>query len=72
MSGHIKVIKMKVSKLKEICKEKFKIKLAFTSFETKNYVSCKDPISDDLKSFLVYKSTFCSCTSSYLVKYGVI
>ena len=32
----------------------------------KNYFSYKDPIPDDLKSFLVYKFTFVNCTSSYI------
>ena len=30
------------------------------------YFSCKDPIPDDLKSFLVYKFTCASCSSSYI------
>ena len=48
-------IKNKFSKLcKEFCKENFNIKLVFNSFKIKNYFSYKDPIPDDLKSFLVY------------------
>ena len=39
--------------------------LAFTSFKNKNYFSYKDPVPDDFKSFLVYKFTCASCTSSY-------
>ena len=50
----------------EYCKENFNIKLDFTSFEIKNYFSCKDSIPDDLKSFLVYKFTCASCSSSYI------
>ena len=51
-------IKNKLSKLcKEFCKEYFNIKLLFNSFKIKNYFSYKDPIPDDLKSFLVYKFT---------------
>ena len=51
-------IKNKLSKLcKEFCKENFNIKLVFNSFKIKNYFSYKDPIPDDLKSFLVYKLT---------------
>ena len=54
MSHHIK---NKLSKFsKEFCKEYFNIKLVLTSFEIKNYFSYKDPIHDDLKSFLVYKN----------------
>ena len=30
------------------------------------YFSYKDPIPDDFKSFLVYKFTCASCTSSYI------
>ena len=62
-------IKNKLSKLcKELCKENVNIKLAFNSFKIKNYFSYKDPIPDDLKSFLVYKFTCASCSSSYIGK----
>ena len=64
LSDHIK---KKLSKLcKEFCKENFNIKLLFNSFKIKNYFSYKDPIPDDLKSFLVYKFTCASCSSSYI------
>ena len=53
---------------KELCKENFNIKLASNSFKIKNYFSYKDPISDDLKSFLVYKFTRVSGSSSYINK----
>ena len=57
----------KLSKLcKEFCKENFNIKLVFNSFKIKNYFLCKDPIPDDLKSFLVCKFTCASCSSSYI------
>ena len=60
-------IKNKLSKLcKEVCKENFNIKLVFSSFKIKNYFSYKDPIPNDLKSFLVYKFTCGSCSSSYI------
>ena len=60
-------IKKKLSKLsKEFCKENFNIKLVFNSLKIKNYFSYKDPIPDDLKSFLVYKFTCASCSSSYI------
>ena len=60
-------IKNKLSKLcKEFCKENFNIKLVFNSFKIKNYFSYKDPIPNDLKSFLVYKFTCGSCSSSYI------
>ena len=42
--------------------------LVFSSFKIKNYFSYKDPILDDLKSFLVYKFTCTSCSSSYIGK----
>ena len=55
-------IKNKLSKLcREFSKENFNIKLVFNSF-----ISCKDPIPDDLKPFLVYKFTCASCSSSYI------
>ena len=44
------------------------LKLVFTSFKIKNYFSYKDPIPDDLKSFLVYKFTCANCSSSYIDK----
>ena len=60
-------IKNKLSKLcKEFCKENFNIKLVFSSFKIKNYFSYKDSISNDLKSFLIYKFTCASCSSSYI------
>ena len=62
-------IKNKLLKFcKEFCKENFNIKLVFNSFEPKSYFSYKDPISDDLKSFLVYKFSCASCSSSYIGK----
>ena len=60
-------IKNKLSKLcKEFCKENFNIKLVFNSFKIKNYFSYKDPIPNDLKSFLVYKFTCACCSSSFI------
>ena len=60
-------IKNKLSKhCKEFCKENFNIKLVFSSFRIKKYFSYKDPIPNDLKSFLVYKFTCASCSSSYI------
>ena len=60
-------IKNKLSKLcKEFCKENFNIKLVFNSFKIKNYFSYKDPIPNNLKSFLVYKFTCASCSSGYI------
>ena len=64
LSHHIKI---KLSKLcKEFCKENFNIKLVFNSFKVKNYFSYKDPVSSDMKSFLVYKFTCPSCSSRYI------
>ena len=63
LSHHIKNKLLKLCK--EFCKENFNIKLVFTSFKIKNYFSYKDPIPDDLKSFLVYKLACASCSSSY-------
>ena len=60
-------IKNKLSKLcKEFCEESFNIKLVFNSFKIKNCFSYKDPILDDLKSFLVYIFTCAGCSSSYI------
>ena len=59
-------IKNQLSKFcEEFCKEDFNIKLVFNSFKIKNYFSYKDPIPDDLKSFLVYKCTCANCSSRY-------
>ena len=64
LSHHIKT---KLSKLcKVFCKEIYNIKLVFNSFKIKNYFSYKDSIPDDFKSFLVYKFTCASCSSSYI------
>ena len=55
-------IKNKLSKLcKEFFKENFNIKL-----KIKNYFSHKDPVPKDSKSFLVYKFTCASRSSSYI------
>ena len=60
-------IKNKLSKLcKGFYKENFNIKLVFNSFKIKNYFSYNDPIPNDSKSFLVYKFTCASCSSSYI------
>ena len=62
-------MKKKLTKLcKEFCKENLNIKLVFNSFKIKNYFSYKDPIPNDVKSFLVYKFTCASCSSSYIGK----
>ena len=62
-------IKNKLSNLcKEFCEENFNINLVFNSFKIKNYFSSKEPIPDDLRSFLVYKFTCASCSSSYIGK----
>ena len=66
-------IKKKLSKLcKEFYKENFNIKLVFKSFKIKNYFSYKDPIPDDLKSFLVYKFTCLAAVLVILAKLVVI
>ena len=51
---------------KDFCKGNFNIKLVFDPFKIKNYFSCNGPIPDYLKSFLVYKYTCASCSSSYI------
>ena len=42
------------------------MRVVFSSFKIKHYFSYKDPIPDDLKSFLVHKFTSASCSSSYI------
>ena len=60
-------IKIKLSKLcKEFFKENFIIKLVFNSFKIKNHFSYKDPIPNDLISYLVHEFTCASCSSSYI------
>ena len=65
-SHHIK------NKLPKFCKEfyneNFNIKLVFNWFKIENYFSWKDPISNDLNSFLVYKFTCANCISTYIGK----
>ena len=64
LSHHIKI---KLSILcKEFCKENFNIKLVFNSCKIKHYFSYKDPIPNNLKSFLVYKCTCARYSSSYI------
>ena len=64
LSHHInnKLLKL----CKEFCKENFNNELVFNSFKIKNCFSYKDPIPNDLKSFLVYRFTCASCISSYI------
>ena len=64
LSHHIKNKLLKLCK--EFCIENFIIKLVFNSFKVKNYFAYKDPIPNDLKSFLIYKFTCASCSSSYI------
>ena len=66
-------IKNKLSKLcKEFCKENLNIKLVFNSLKIKNYFSYKDPIHNDLKSFLVYKLVVLALVLALLTKPVVI
>ena len=66
LSHHIKNKLWKLCKV--FCKENFNIKLDFNSFKIKNNFSYKVPIPNDLKSFVVYKFTCASCSSSYIGK----
>ena len=54
--------------MQHFSKENFNIELLFNSFKVKKYFSYKDPIPNDLKSFLVYQFTCVSCSSSYIGK----
>ena len=46
--------------------EAFNVKPVCNSFKIKHYFSYKDPIPNDMKSFLVYRFTCASCHSSYI------
>ena len=60
-------IKNSLSKLcNDFCKENFDIKLVFNSFKIKTDFSYKEPIPDDLESFLVYKITCATFSSGYI------
>ena len=63
LSQHIKI---NLETLEEFCKENFNIKLIFNSFKIKSHFLYKDPIPNDLKSFLGYKFTCGSCSSRYI------
>ena len=60
LSHHVK------HKLSKFCKENINSKLVFNSFKIKTYFSYKNPIPDDYNSFLVYRFTCASCSSSYI------
>ena len=51
---------------KEFCKKNFDIKLVFNSVKIKKHFPYKYPIPNDLKSCLVYKLVFTSCSSSHI------
>ena len=57
---------------KEFCKEHFNIKLVFNSFKIKNYFAYKDPIPNDLKSFLVLNLLVLAVVLATLAKPVVI
>ena len=62
-------INEKLSKhCKEFCKENFNVKLVFSLLKIKNYFSYKNPIPNDLKSFLAYKFTCATWSSSYIAE----
>ena len=58
LSHHVK------HKLSKFCKENINSKLVFHSFKIKTYFSYKNPVPDDYNSFLVYRFTCASCSSS--------
>ena len=57
---------------KEFYKKDFNIKLVSNSFNIKNYFSYKDPIPDDLKSFLVYSVLVLAVVLAILSKLVII
>ena len=66
-------MKNKLSKVcKEFCEENFNIKLVFNSFKIENYFSYKEPIPNDLKSFLVYNFLVLAVALAILAKLVVI
>ena len=59
------ISKINLKLCQEFFKENFNINLVFHSFTIKNDSSYKEPIPNDLKSFLLYKFTCANCSSSY-------
>ena len=60
-------IKNRLSKpCKKFCKKSLNMKLVFNSLKIKDYFTYKDPIPNDLKSFLVYKFACAISSSSYI------
>ena len=60
---------MKLSKvLKQFYKKNFTTKLIFTSFKIENHFSNKGSKPENSQSFLIYKFTGASCSSSYFGK----
>ena len=49
-----------------------RIRLVFNSFKIKDYFSYKDPVPNDLESFLAYKFTCASRSSGYICFYFVL
>ena len=66
LSHHIKNKFLKLCK--EFFKQNFNSNLLFNSFKIKNDFAYKHPISNDFKSFLVYKFTCANCNLSYIGK----
>ena len=52
--------------IKKYCKLTTQVRLAFTTFKIQSLFSTKDPIPNNLKSFLVYKFTCASCNACYI------
>ena len=60
-------VKNKINNLvKKFCKENTNIKLIFTSCKVGKHFSCKDNISFDLRSMIVYKFSCLGCSSTYI------
>ena len=51
------IINKLLETLQRVCKQNFNNKLSFNSLKIKIFLSCKDSIPNDLKSFLVHKFT---------------
>ena len=51
---------------KKFCKKSFNMKLVFNSLKIKDYFTYKDPVPNNLKSFLVYKFACAISSSTYI------
>ena len=60
------VTRKKLKHLVDVYCKDIDIRIVFSSFKIKNFFSIKDPISDVLKSMIVYQFTGAGCNSRYI------